>query len=260
MQKLPIRLSEDLRLMCFQAVRELLLNTVKHAGVTSAQITMTYNKGQSLRIAVSDAGKGFDPSQVAGATSGSFGLFSIRERFALLGGHLEVESAPGQGTRAILTVPVVDSDSSRSKQSASQPVEKEISPLTASGMVRVLVADDHTLFRKGLVELLQKEAGLEIVGEAVSGQDALDQARHLKPDVVLMDVTMPKMNGIDATRLLLSEMPEVRVIGLSMHADEMARLMLAAGAVRYFVKDGRIEDLMEAIREVCPRQDSMEEE
>ena len=69
-----------------------------------------------------------------------------------------------------------------------------------------------------------------------------------------MDVTMPHMNGIDATRLLSSEMPEVRVIGLSMHANGMAATIQVAGAVLYFVKDGRIEDLIAAIREVCPRQ------
>jgi DNA-binding NarL/FixJ family response regulator len=112
------------------------------------------------------------------------------------------------------------------------------------------------LFRKGLVQLLQQEPGLAVVGKAVNGQQAFDQAQQLKPDVVLMDVTMPQMNGIDATRLLLSEMPEARVIGLSMNAHEMATLMQAAGAVRYFAKDGHIEDLVEAIREVCPRQDN----
>ena len=112
------------------------------------------------------------------------------------------------------------------------------------------------MFRKGLVELLQKEPGLAVVGEASDGRQALDQARQLQPDVVLMDVTMPQMNGIDATRLLLSEIPGARVIGLSMHVSGMATMMQAAGAVRYFVKDGRIEDLIEAIREVRPRQDN----
>jgi signal transduction histidine kinase/ActR/RegA family two-component response regulator len=253
-QKLPISLPEDLRLMCFQATRELLLNIVKHAGVTSAQITMTHDQGRSLHIVVSDKGKGFDPAQSNAVAAGSFGLFSIRERFALLGGRLDVESAPDQGTLAILTVPLPHSALSQAKESASQLAEKPISPMSASGAIRILVADDHALFRKGLVELLQKEMGLAVVGEAVNGRHALKQAKRLRPDVVLMDVTMRQMNGIDATRHLLSEMPGVRVIGLSMHANEMAAMMQAAGAVRYFVKDGRIEDLIAAIREVCPRQ------
>jgi PAS domain S-box-containing protein len=256
-QEPPTSLSEDLRYMCFQAVRELLLNVVKHAGVKSAQVVMTHELGRSLRIVVSDNGKGYDPgAQAVGVASGSFGLFSIRERFALLGGRLEVDSAPDQGTRAILTVPILYSASSQPKESRSQFVEKPIPPVSASGMIRILVVDDHTLFRKGLVELLQKTPGFAVVGEAVNGQQALDQARQLKPDVVLMDVTMPQMDGIDATRLLLSEVPEVRIIGLSMHAHEMAALMKEAGAVRYFAKDGHIEDLAEAIREVCPRQDN----
>jgi CheY-like chemotaxis protein len=250
-------LSEDLRFMCFQAVRELLLNIAKHAGVTRAQVVMTHELGRSLRIVVSDKGKGFDPgNQAVGVTLGGFGLFSIRERFALLDGSLEVESAPDQGTRAILTMPIPRAVPSQPKESTSPPAEKPISLISASGMIRILIADDHTVIRKGLVELLQKEPGLAIVGEAVDGQHTLDQARQLKPDVVLMDVTMPRMNGIDATRLLLSEMPEVRVIGLSMHAHDMKAQMHAAGAVRYLVKDGPIEDLVAAIREVCPRQDN----
>jgi signal transduction histidine kinase/ActR/RegA family two-component response regulator len=254
-QDLPTSLSEDLCFMCFQAVRELLLNTVKHAGVASAQVLMTHELGRILRIVVWDKGKGFDPAtQTVGGTVGGFGLFSIRERFALLGGSLEVESAPDQGTRTTLTVPIPPSASPQPKESTSGLSARSISPASDPGAIRILVADDHTVVRKGLVELLQKVPGLAVVGEAANGLHAIDQARQLRPDVVLMDVTMPQMNGIDATRLLLSEMPRVRVIGLSMHAHEMATLMQAAGAIRYLAKDGQIEDLIKAIREVCLQQ------
>ena len=187
----------------------------------------------------------------AGATRGSFGLFSIRERFELIGGHLEIESALGRGTRVILTVPPPLAVPLQPKESTSPLVMKnQTLPVSAPGTIRVLIVDDHTVVRKGLAEILQREPGFAIVGEAVDGQHALDQSRQLKPDVVLMDVTMPRMNGIEATRILSSEMPKVRVIGLSMHAHcDMAAQMQEAGAVRYLAKDGPIEDLVAAIRE-----------
>jgi len=117
-------------------------------------------------------------------------------------------------------------------------------------MIRVLVVDDHTVVRKGLVEILKKQEGIVIVGEASDGRQALEQTRQVQPHVVLMDVVMPLMNGIDSTRLIKNEMPNVQIIGLSMHAqDVMAAQMLAAGAVRYLVKDGPIEDLVAAIKE-----------
>lgn len=246
----PIALSEDLRLMCFQAVRELLLNVANHAGVTSARVTMTHDRDRELRIAVSDQGKGFDPiAHAAGDFHGTFGLFSIRERFELIGGRLEIDSAPDRGTRAILTVPIPPAVPSQTKESTPS-VNKPTIPMPAPGLIRILIADDHTVVRKGLIEILLREPGITVVGEAADGQHAIDQARQLKPDVVLMDITMPRMNGIDATRVLSREMPEVRVIGLSMHTNlDMAAQMQEAGAVRYLAKDGPIEDLVAAIRE-----------
>ena len=246
-------LADDLRLMSFQAVRELLFNIVKHSGVKVAQVTMAEDADQNLRIVVSDQGKGCDAAALGmGNTPGSFGLFNIRERLAFLDGRLEIESAPGEGTRVILSAPIPKPVPSQPKKSESPSAVAPISTASAPGAVRVLVADDHTVVRKGLVEILRKEPGIDVVGEAQDGQQAVEQARLLKPDVVLMDVTMPLMSGIEATRILSSEMPEVRVIGLSMHAqDDMAAQMRGAGAVRYLVKDGPAEDLIKAIHDAA---------
>jgi DNA-binding NarL/FixJ family response regulator len=116
------------------------------------------------------------------------------------------------------------------------------------GTIRILLADDHRVFREGLSEFLADQPGLEIVGQAADGQAAVDLAMTLHPDVVLMDVTMPRMSGIEATRRILSKMPGVPVIGLSMHVeDDMAVAMRDAGAVAYLTKSGSSDHLVEAI-------------
>ncbi len=115
--------------------------------------------------------------------------------------------------------------------------------------IRVLVADDHRIMRQGLAVLLASEPDLEVVGEAVNGQVSLEMTRATRPDVVVMDIGMPVMNGIEATRIISSEMPSVRVIGLSMH-DEASRAaaMIEAGAVAYLNKAGASEELISVIR------------
>ena len=113
----------------------------------------------------------------------------------------------------------------------------------------MLLADDHEIVRQGLVGILQIEPDIEVVGEAADGEDAVELARKLQPDVVIMDVTMPRMTGIEATQLIRRELPKTRVIGLSMHAEsDMAEAMRAAGAFAYLTKGGPSEDLIAAIR------------
>jgi CheY-like chemotaxis protein len=115
--------------------------------------------------------------------------------------------------------------------------------------IRVLLADDHAVLRAGMTSLLNDEPDIEVVGEAWDGQMAVELAVDLQPDVILMDVTMPRLNGIEATRRIMAQLPRVRIIGLSMHEQEsMAVAMRRAGAKAYLTKDGRCETLIDAIR------------
>jgi len=122
--------------------------------------------------------------------------------------------------------------------------------------VTVLLADDHKIMRDGLRALLEKEPGIAVIAEAEDGSVAVRLAQELKPDVVVMDVAMPVLSGIEATRLIRSTMPGVKVIALSMHADrKFVREMLAAGASGYLLKDSAYEELSKALHTVCNNHD-----
>ncbi len=113
---------------------------------------------------------------------------------------------------------------------------------------RIFIADDHAVFRRCLIRLLHSSPDLDVVGDAEDGLQAVELVVLLHPDVVVMDVDMPLMNGIEATRHIKKALPEVRILGLSMHDHEdIAAQMLSAGAAGYFVKDGPIEKLLSAI-------------
>jgi DNA-binding NarL/FixJ family response regulator len=118
--------------------------------------------------------------------------------------------------------------------------------------IRVLLADDHQIVRDGLRSLLAKQMDIEVVGEAENGREALERARELRPDVVVMDIGMRELNGIEATRQVIQEVPDTRVVALSMHSDRRyVADMLAAGASGYLLKDSAFDELALAIRTVA---------
>ena len=119
-------------------------------------------------------------------------------------------------------------------------------------MLRILLADDHGLFRDGLRTLLRQQADMEVVGEAIDGPAAVEAACRLRPDILLMDISMSGLNGIEATRRILGDGLATRVIMLSMHADQRyVNEALRAGALGYVLKDSAIGELLAAIRTVA---------
>lgn len=117
--------------------------------------------------------------------------------------------------------------------------------------IRILLADDHQMVREGIRSLLEKEDDVEVVGEAEEGRKAVELVRELQPDVVVMDITMPNLNGVDATRQIISEFPRTKVIALSMHFSKIFVVnMLKAGALGYILKGDPSEELVESVRTV----------
>jgi len=118
--------------------------------------------------------------------------------------------------------------------------------------IRILLADDHAVVRQGFKMILAAQADMEIVGEAGNGREAVELAEGLQPDVVVMDVAMPELNGIEATRRLADSSPRTRVLALSMHKDSVyVREILRAGARGYLLKDAIASDLLAAVRAVA---------
>jgi DNA-binding NarL/FixJ family response regulator len=117
---------------------------------------------------------------------------------------------------------------------------------------RIVIADDHQMIREGLRSLIDREADMDVIGEADNGREAVSMARKLSPDVVVMDVGMPDLNGMEAARQICQQCSGVRVLALSMHSDRRyAAGMLEAGAKGYVVKKAAYDELVTAIREVA---------
>jgi PAS domain S-box-containing protein len=241
-------LAQDDAVFLFQCARELLWNVVKH-GVTD-RATVAYGRdGDRMSLAVSDNGKGFDAQTMRANFDGRghFGLFSIRERVELRGGAVEINSTPGAGTWVSIVFPI-----DPNAVAPANRVEPILSPSAMAPVIeqaiKILIVDDHTMLRQGLRRVLEEQGGFEVVGEAGDGAEAVTLARALKPQVVIMDVNMPNMNGIEATKLITEELPSTIVIGLSFGTeDSMVRAMQAAGAVTCLPKDRAVEDVSRAI-------------
>ncbi len=241
---------EALAMFLFRAAQELLFNVIKHARVGEARIRVR-RLGRYVCVSVSDQGPGFDP-QALKQTAG-FGLLSIRERVELLGGRMTINSANGNGSTFHIVVPdgeLSERDIEHARGLGQEmPVERGASSQPRNRpRLRVLLADDHTVVREALVGLLRDDHSIEVIGQAENGREAVDLAWRLRPDVVVMDVTMPLMNGDEATRQIKSQLPGTRVVALSLHDEpEIVEKMREAGAEDFVLKTASSRELLAAI-------------
>lgn len=237
---------KDVRTLLFESVRELLFNAVKHAQADRITLELSIDDRDQLCITVADQGVGFEPARLDERSKSAqvgWGLFSIRERLSLLGGGFDIESAIGRGTRVRLVVPRgraednTAADSVRDIPPIVQPGNGRDRALAPSDALRILIVDDHAAVRNALREILHQRPQLLVVGDASNGFEAIAHARALQPDVILMDIGMPHMDGVEATARIRAELPSVQVLGVSMHGQsETAQAIERAGAAGFFIK------------------------
>jgi CheY-like chemotaxis protein len=184
--------------------------------------------GGALQLTISDSGPGFDVETAR--KRGGLGIVSMRERARLAGGSLQIESTPGAGSTVRLTVP--------------RPAAN-----LQSAKPRILIADDHDATRYILRRFAESEC--EVVAEVGNGLEAVQGAERLRPELVVLDVSMPVMGGVDAARLIRRNFPEIRIIFASQHTNrEYADEAFRAGAQGYIVKQAAASELTTAIRDV----------
>jgi len=261
-------LPEDHTALLYQCVRELLFNVLKHAGTKAAAVRMTQDDRGEIQIVVRDEGYGCDPEAVMESRGDKFGLFSVRERMEALGGWMELESRAGGGTTVTLGL---SANVSPGWLSASPPAgpqravsggiadpspssRQESMPLHASrhpSPIRVLLVDDHAMVRQGLRSVLDGYSDLTIIAEAGDGEEAVALAKLLHPDLIVMDVNLPRLDGIEATKRIRTDRPDALIVGLSVNqAEHVVSAMKAAGAAAFLTKESAADHLYETIEAV----------
>jgi CheY-like chemotaxis protein len=225
-----------------------------------------------VSLDVQDAGCGFDLVPAATATlaassttsprSSKFGLFTVRERTKALGGKFDMQSAPGKGTTATLMLPLamstepaeghgVPQEQATIRFSYGTATSKRHAPEEHTPTdIRVLLVDDHVMLRQGLCSVINGCPHIRVVAEAGNGLEAIEAMHRSRPDVVVMDINMPEMDGIEATKRIKNEFPHVAIIGLSVHQGTSEKQkMMDAGACAYLMKECAVDELCHAIEQ-----------
>ena len=243
----------------FRITQEAVSNIRKHANASRVDAVLDYGP-ESIMLTISDNGLGFDPAVLRGAEpSGGFGLTSMTERVAQLGGDFRVESAPGRGTRLMARLPLetpatAPSGEERAAIERPQPLPAERPESQSANQeprIRVLLADDHTVAREGIRRMLEEASNIEVVAEARDGNEALEKTRAHRPDVVLTDLRMPNVGGIELLEAIKTEGLDVQALILTAHlAGDSVIAGLRAGAKGYVLKDAGGSELVKAVESV----------
>lgn len=250
------RLRPEAEVALFRIVQESLTNIHRYSGSPSAYIRIS-SDADEYKVEVGDFGKGMDvePSRMPGSELAPLGvgIQGMRERIRQLSGTLDIFSKLGKGTVVIASLPIVRVSLPVEKglNNETVPVPDPASEAKSGAAHRILLADDHEMLRRGLRSMLEKEPDLSICGEANDGIDAVEKALALRPDLVILDINMPALNGLAAIGQILRSRPETRILVFTVHDSEQTlQESFSAGAHGFLPKGKAGRDLIDAVRAV----------
>jgi PAS domain S-box-containing protein len=253
-----VRLAPDVEVALFRIVQESLANVHRYSGSATAFVRAR-SEGGEVRLEIGDFGKGMGKelrktNRPSVAPLG-VGIQGMKERVRQLSGTLEITSRPGKGTLVTAILPI---SSRRMEIFESYQGSKihEVQVIPTDGIAetngwrkRILIADDHDVLRRGIRTMLESDPELEVCGEAVDGRDALEKTLAQAPDLVILDINMPIMNGLDVLRQIVRHRPQTKVLAFSVHdSKQIVEEILAAGAHSYLSKATAGQHLVHEVR------------
>jgi PAS domain S-box-containing protein len=253
-----VRLAPDAEVTLFRIVQESLANVHRYSGSATAYVRARSEAGE-IRLEIGDYGKGMsDESKMSNRASVAplgVGIQGMKERLRQLSGTLEIISRPGKGTLVTAILPIGSQQREISDSYEGSDIrENHLNPPEAveesnGWRKRILIADDHDVLRRGIRTMLESDPDLEVCGEAVDGKDALDKTLAQAPDLVILDINMPIMNGLDVLRQIVRHRPQTKVLAFSVHdSKQIVEEILAAGAHSYLSKATAGQHLMHEVR------------
>jgi PAS domain S-box-containing protein len=247
------RLPGDAETTLFRVVQESLTNVHRYSGSSSAQIRISESSNE-VRLEVIDYGYGIKAGTAGARLDGpaplGVGIPGMRERLHQLGGGLNVDFGTS-GTRVVATLPIKKAVEGQLETSESQTSLSFTIRSAEDARRRILIADDHELMRRGLRGLLESHDEWAVCGEAVEGTEAVRKSTELKPDLVIMDVNLPGLSGIEAALQIRSQRDAAKILFFTVHdSDEVIREIIDVGALGYVAKSRASQDLIEAVRNV----------
>ncbi|MFZ1205844.1 MAG: response regulator [Candidatus Acidiferrales bacterium] len=252
------RLPPDVEVTLFRIIQESLNNVHRYSGSQKAWVRVRLTREKKIEVEIKDAGKGINPEMLNAASRSvapiGVGIQGMKERMRQLAGKLEITSGVDRGTRVTATLPLDRINGAAAAEPTPPPIGW---PSESSAGKRdrlrkqILIADDHELLRRGIRSMLENEAGWEICGEAMNGQDAVDKAVALQPDLVILDINMPVLNGLAAVRQILRGAPKAKILVFTVHdSDQTEKEVRAAGGHAYLSKNNASQDLLRIVRDL----------
>jgi len=247
------RLAVDAETTLFRVVQESLTNVHRYSGSAVAKIRV-FKEGGEVRLEVIDQGQGIKAgktrAKLDGPASLGVGIPGMRERMHQLGGGLSIDFGTN-GTRVVATLPIKETGEGEAARGESETSLSFTMRAAQDARRRILIADDHELMRRGLRGLLESHDEWAVCGEAIEGREAVRKAEELEPDLVIMDVNLPGLSGIDAAQQIKKARQAAKILFFTVHdSDEVIREIVDVGAHGYVAKSRASQDLIEAVRSV----------